>query len=351
MELINQKKSPIQDDYIEKYLVEKDLNLTATLDAKVAYKDADFVVIAALTNYNSKKNFFDTSAVENVIELVIEYNPDAVMVIKSTIPVGYTASIREKYHCDNIIFSPEFLRESKALYDNLYPSRIIVGTDQTVLIARNKNNCQKRRFVYVAFGVVMMVSMTQNFLQNHGGLQGNNEYEASPMFVVNSDNTEEKSRYNIRLENGIAAYVKMRGYEKYTFFHEGKEYDVRFVFLSKEKNGQVNMYDKGATLDYEVCNTGFNHDEAFKYMNKYVKEKFGNETVVSNTRYIDLNYYDYTNQNYTLRYSGTKNRIENYSVRKGELDTYPEHNCTVAFRENEDTFDQVRKLIDQVSNL
>lgn len=129
MELINQKKSPIQDDYIEKYLVEKDLNLTATLDAEAAYKDADFVVIAAPINYDSKKNFFDTSAVENVIELVIEYNPDAVMVIKSTIPVGYTAYIREKYHCDNIIFSPEFLRESKALYDNLYPSRIIVGTD------------------------------------------------------------------------------------------------------------------------------------------------------------------------------------------------------------------------------
>ena len=129
VELINQKKSPIQDDYIEKYLAEKDLNLTATLDAKAAYKDADFAVIAAPTNYDSKKNFFDTSAVENVIELVIEYNPDAVMVIKSTIPVGYTASIREKYHCDNIIFSPEFLRESKALYDNLYPSRIIVGTD------------------------------------------------------------------------------------------------------------------------------------------------------------------------------------------------------------------------------
>ena len=129
MELINQKKSPIQDDYIEKYLAEKNLNLTATLDAKAAYKDADFVVIAAPTNYDSKKNFFDTSAVENVIELVIECNPDAVMVIKSTIPVGYTAYIREKYHCDNIIFSPEFLRESKALYDNLYPSRIIVGTD------------------------------------------------------------------------------------------------------------------------------------------------------------------------------------------------------------------------------
>lgn len=129
VELINHKKSPIQDEYIEKYLAEKKLNLTATLDAKSAYKDADFVVIAAPTNYDSKKNFFDTSAVEAVIKLVIEYNPDAIMVIKSTIPVGYTASIREKFHCDNIIFSPEFLRESKALYDNLYPSRIIVGTD------------------------------------------------------------------------------------------------------------------------------------------------------------------------------------------------------------------------------
>ena len=126
---INQKKSPIQDEYIESYLAEKELNLTATLDAEAAYKDADFVVIAAPTNYDSKKNFFDTSAVEAVIKLVIRYNPDAIMVIKSTIPVGFTASVREKYHCDNIIFSPEFLRESKALYDNLYPSRIIVGTD------------------------------------------------------------------------------------------------------------------------------------------------------------------------------------------------------------------------------
>lgn len=129
VEMINNKKSPIQDEYIEKYLAEKELNLTATLDAKEAYSDADFVVIAAPTNYDSKKNFFDTSAVEAVIKLVIEYNPEAIMVIKSTIPVGYTASVREKFHCDNIIFSPEFLRESKALYDNLYPSRIIVGTD------------------------------------------------------------------------------------------------------------------------------------------------------------------------------------------------------------------------------
>ena len=129
VELINNRRSPIQDDYIEKYLAEKELNLTATLDAEAAYKDAAFVVIAAPTNYDSKKNFFDTSAVEAVIELVIKYNPDAIMVIKSTIPVGYTVRIREKYHCDNIIFSPEFLRESKALYDNLYPSRIIVGTD------------------------------------------------------------------------------------------------------------------------------------------------------------------------------------------------------------------------------
>ena len=129
VELINKKLSPIQDDYIEKYLAEKELNLVATLDAEMAYKDAEFVIIAAPTNYDSKKNFFDTSAVEAVIKLVMEYNPNAIMVIKSTIPVGYTKSMREKTGSKNIIFSPEFLRESKALYDNLYPSRIIVGTD------------------------------------------------------------------------------------------------------------------------------------------------------------------------------------------------------------------------------
>lgn len=129
VDLINARKSPIQDDYIEKYLAEKDLNLEATLDAEYAYSDADFVVIAAPTNYDSKKNFFDTSAVENVIELVLKYNPNAIMVIKSTIPVGYTESVRKKFNTKNIIFSPEFLRESKALYDNLYPSRIIVSTD------------------------------------------------------------------------------------------------------------------------------------------------------------------------------------------------------------------------------
>ena len=129
VDLINNKKSPIQDDYIEKYLAEKELDLTATLDAESAYKNSEFVIVAAPTNYDSKKNFFDTSAVEAVIELVMEYNPNAIIVIKSTIPVGYTKSVREKMGSRNIIFSPEFLRESKALYDNLYPSRIIVGTD------------------------------------------------------------------------------------------------------------------------------------------------------------------------------------------------------------------------------
>ena len=136
VELINNKKSPIQDDYIEKYLAEKNLDLTATLDGEEAYKNADFVVIAAPTNYDSKKNFFDCSAVEAVIELVLKVNPSATMIIKSTIPVGYTVSIRKKYNTKNIIFSPEFLRESKALYDNLYPSRIIVSCDE-----ESRENC------------------------------------------------------------------------------------------------------------------------------------------------------------------------------------------------------------------
>ena len=131
VDMVNHRKSPIQDDYIEKYLAEKALDLTATMDAEAAYKDADFVIIATPTNYDSRKNFFDTSSVETVIQLVMQYNPDAIMVIKSTIPVGYTKSVREKFGTKNIIFSPEFLRESKALYDNLYPSRIIVGTDPT----------------------------------------------------------------------------------------------------------------------------------------------------------------------------------------------------------------------------
>ena len=130
VDLINQKQSPIQDDYIEKYLAEKELNLVATLNAEEAYQDADFVVIAAPTNYDPKKNFFDTSAVESVIETVLKYNPKAIMVIKSTVPVGYTESVRKKFQTENILFSPEFLRESKALYDNLYPSRIILGTDK-----------------------------------------------------------------------------------------------------------------------------------------------------------------------------------------------------------------------------
>ena len=130
VEMINNKKSPIQDDYIEKYLAEKELNLVATTDGASAYKDAEFVIIAAPTNYDSKKNFFDTSAVEAVIELVMSVNPEAIMIIKSTIPVGYTESVRKKYNTDKIIFSPEFLRESKALYDNLYPSRIIVSCDE-----------------------------------------------------------------------------------------------------------------------------------------------------------------------------------------------------------------------------
>lgn len=179
VDLINHKKSPIQDEYIEKYLAEKDLNLTATLDAEAAYKDANFVVIAAPTNYDSKKNFFDTSAVEAVIKLVLQYNPDAIMVIKSTIPVGYTVSVREKFNTKNIIFSPEFLRESKALYDNLYPSRIIVGTDlndDRLVKAAHMESAEVVTKVATLFtanqkqsGILASVSMAQFILESGYG--------------------------------------------------------------------------------------------------------------------------------------------------------------------------------------
>lgn len=161
VDMINNRKSPIQDEYIEKYLAEKELDLTATLDGESAYKDADFVVIAAPTNYNSKKNYFDTSAVEQVIKLVMQVNPNAIMVIKSTIPVGYTVSVREKMGSDNIIFSPEFLRESKALYDNLYPSRIIVSTDGSERLNKAAHKFaellteggNKRKYRYTFYGL------------------------------------------------------------------------------------------------------------------------------------------------------------------------------------------------------
>lgn len=169
VEKINNRISPIQDEYIEKYLSEKKLNLTATLDAQAAYTGADFVVIAAPTNYDSQKNFFDTSAVEAVIELVMEYNPSAIMVIKSTIPVGYTKSVREKFHCDNIIFSPEFLRESKALYDNLYPSRIIVGSDK-------KNQSSAEQFASLLRQGAVKSSIPVLFMET-------TEAEATKLFV------------------------------------------------------------------------------------------------------------------------------------------------------------------------
>ncbi len=194
IEMINHKKSPIQDEYIEKYLAEKTLDLTATLDWENAYKDAEFVVIAAPTNYDSKKNFFDTSAVESVIKLVIQCNPDAVMVIKSTVPVGFTAMVREKYKCDNIIFSPEFLRESKALYDNLYPSRIIVGTD-----------LENERLVMAAEAFAKLLQNGAEKKDVETLIMGNTEAEAVKLFA----NTYLALR--VSYFNELDTYAEMKG--------------------------------------------------------------------------------------------------------------------------------------------
>lgn len=194
VELINKRMSPIQDEYIERYLAEKELDLTTTLDVKEAYTDADFVVIAVPTNYDSKKNYFDTSAVETVIKQVIEYNPEAIIVIKSTIPVGYTESIRAKFQCDNIIFSPEFLRESKALYDNLYPSRIIVGT--------NVDNARLMKAAHTFAALLQEGAMQENI---DTLLMGNTEAEAVKLF----SNTYLALR--VSYFNELDTYAEMKG--------------------------------------------------------------------------------------------------------------------------------------------
>ena len=194
VEMINNRKSPIQDDYIEKYLAEKELDLTATLDAEAAYSNADLVVIAAPTNYDSKKNFFDTSAVETVIKTVIGCNPDAIMIIKSTVPVGFTASMREKFHCDGIIFSPEFLRESKALYDNLYPSRIIVGTD-----TQNARLCKAAE----TFAGILREGAIKEYIETL--IMGSTEAEAVKLFA----NTYLALR--VSYFNELDTYAEMKG--------------------------------------------------------------------------------------------------------------------------------------------
>lgn len=194
VEMINRKVSPIQDEYIEKYFAEKQLELTATLDAQAAYKDAEYVIIAAPTNYDPKKNFFDTSAVENVIEAVLAVNPSAIMVIKSTVPVGYTASVREKYECDNIMFSPEFLRESKALYDNLYPSRIIVGTD----VSNPRLKAAAERFAFLLQEASLKPDVDTMFM-------GTTEAEAVKLFA----NTFLALR--VSYFNELDTYAEMKG--------------------------------------------------------------------------------------------------------------------------------------------
>ena len=237
VELINSKKSPIQDEYIEKYLSEKELDLTATLDAKLAYSNADFVVIAAPTNYDSQKNFFDTSAVETVIKLVMEYNPNAIMVIKSTIPVGYTKSIREKTGSKNIIFSPEFLRESKALYDNLYPSRIIVGTDM-----------EDERLVEAAheFAALLQEGAIKENIDTL--FMGFTEAEA----VKGKVNLETMKEYLYASDLGIMPYEKKDNF----YYSPLKMYDMIGAGLPfiGTKVGQIEEYSSSELSDDFLCN-------------------------------------------------------------------------------------------------
>ena len=194
VEMINRRKSPIQDEYIEKYFAQKQLDLTATLDAQAAYREAEYVIVAAPTNYDPKKNFFDTSAVEAVIEAVLAVNPSAIMVIKSTVPVGYTASVRDKYDCDNIMFSPEFLRESKALYDNLYPSRIIVGTD----VDNPRLKAEAERFAFLLQEASLKPDVDTMFM-------GTTEAEAVKLFA----NTFLALR--VSYFNELDTYAEMKG--------------------------------------------------------------------------------------------------------------------------------------------
>ena len=276
VELINNRKSPIQDEYIEKYLAEKELDLTATLDAKEAYSDADFVVIAAPTNYDSKKNFFDTSAVEAVIKLVIEYNPEAIMVIKSTIPVGYTASVREKFHCDNIIFSPEFLRESKALYDNLYPSRIIVGTDveNARLVKAAHTFAELLQEGAIKENIdTLFIYQIDNSEKNREYRCRSYEYQIQHGFMITADNygtgysgtasrgmgaeairkkmeSINPDKFKIR-KFGVSDVIGLTAAGKTSFFYVDKDRLVRFNgFFPKPQSGTYLILDEGG---YQVA--------------------------------------------------------------------------------------------------